>query len=254
MARLSHPRPVLIGTFETELEGETLRYSVKRSSRARYVRFELRAETGLTVVIPRTYHIENLPRLLEKRSRWILVGLAQCRNTHSPASQNELERRNSIRYLGELVRVVRGHDRNVQDTITLQGDELLINLSGQRGRLGQAVERWYRQQAEKLIKKRADELCPRLGVTYGRLTIRGANTRWGSCSEKGNLNFNWKLMMMPKPVIDYVIIHELAHLKEMNHSTMFWKLVAEHCPKWREYRRWLKEHEFELSINQLAGD
>ena len=105
----------------------------------------------------------------------------------------------------------------------------------------------WKEKCEKLIKKRADELCSLLGVTYGRLSIRRAKTRWGSCSRKGNLNFNWKLMMAPEPVIDYVIIHELAHLKEMNHSKNFWKVVAEHCPQWRKRKKWLRDHETELA-------
>jgi len=109
------------------------------------------------------------------------------------------------------------------------------------------LEWWYREQAEKLIRKRADELCARLGVKYGRLTIRGVKTRWGSCSHKGNLNFNWKLIMAPEPVVEHVIIHELAHLKEMNHAKRFRELVAELCPGWRDHKRWLKDHECMLS-------
>jgi predicted metal-dependent hydrolase len=105
----------------------------------------------------------------------------------------------------------------------------------------------YRTEAEKSIEDRVNQLCPQLGVSYNRLTIRGAKTRWGSCSKKRNLNFNWKLMMVPEPVIDCVIIDELAHLKEMNHSTNFWKLVGEHCPQWRRYRKWLKVHESKLA-------
>jgi len=133
----------------------------------------------------------------------------------------------------------------------LEKSRLLVTLNSQNDRLNLVLEWWYRQQAEKLIKKRADELCPQLGVTYNRLTIRGAKTRWGSCSRKGNLNFNWKLMMVPEPVIDYVIIHELAHLKEMNHSRNFWKLVAEHCPKWRSHKKWLRGHEAGLTAKPL---
>ena len=88
-----------------------------------------------------------------------------------------------------------------------------------------------------MVKNKADELCPRLGVNYNRLNVRAAKTRWGSCSRKCNLNFNWKLIMAPEPVIDYVIIHELTHLKEMSHSRNFWKVVTEHCPQWRKRKK-----------------
>ena len=79
-------------------------------------------------------------------------------------------------------------------------------------------------------------------MTYGRITIREQKTRWGSCSSKGNLNFNWKLIRMPEEILDYVVVHELAHRKEMNHSRQFYQTVASVLPDYRQRERWLKEH------------
>ena len=81
-----------------------------------------------------------------------------------------------------------------------------------------------------------------MGVTYNRITIRHQKTRWGSCTKTGNLSFNCLLMKMPENVRDYVIIHELAHRKELNHSTKFWAIVAEYCPWYKEAKLWLKEN------------
>ena len=80
-----------------------------------------------------------------------------------------------------------------------------------------------------------------MGVTYGKVTLREQKTRWGSCSSNGNLNFNWKLALMPDEILYYVIVHELAHRIEMNHSERFWKIVEEVLPDYRERRKWLKE-------------
>lgn len=80
-----------------------------------------------------------------------------------------------------------------------------------------------------------------MGVSYGRITIREQKTRWGSCSDKGNLNFNWKLVLMPEEVLDYVVVHELAHRKEMNHSKEFWKIVEHILPDYKERRKTLTE-------------
>ena len=96
-------------------------------------------------------------------------------------------------------------------------------------------------QAQKDISERVRYYAPMVGVTYGRITIRNQKTRWGSCSPKGNLNFNVALMLVPPEVLDYVVIHELAHRKEMNHSPRFWKVVEETCPEYRKYRLWLKK-------------
>ena len=81
-----------------------------------------------------------------------------------------------------------------------------------------------------------------MGVSYGSITVREQKTRWGSCSAKGNLNFNWKLVLMPEEILDYVVVHELAHRLQMNHSTEFWDEVDKILPDYRKRRQWLKEN------------
>ena len=244
----THRKPAIVGTYKTTLDDQTVSYAVKRSSRAKHARLEVRVETGLTVVIPSSYNINDIPDLLRKKGRWILDKLAKYASEQPITKGKELKSGYFIPYLSRHLKVVTRYDPGTVNCVKLEKNRLLVDLNSRNGRLNLVLEWWYRQQAEKLIKERADELCPRLGVAYNRLTVRGAKTRWGSCSQKGNLNFNWKLMMAPEPVIDYVIIHELAHLKEMNHSKNFWKLVAEHCPKWRTHRKWLKSHEADTQL------
>ena len=104
------------------------------------------------------------------------------------------------------------------------------------------LEKRYRQAAREYIPKRADYFAQRIGVSYERIRIAEQKTRWGSCSSRGTLSFNWKLMLAPPKVLDYVVVHELCHRKEMNHSPRFWKLVEEIIPDYKEYRKWLKEN------------
>lgn len=101
-------------------------------------------------------------------------------------------------------------------------------------------------EAKSVIPKKVEKFAAVLGVDYGRITIRHQRTRWGSCSSKGNLNFNCMLMRCPDEVIDYVVIHELCHRIEMNHSKNFWALVESVMPDYRVQRRWLKEHAYRL--------
>lgn len=110
------------------------------------------------------------------------------------------------------------------------------------GKLSMEELRALADQAVQVIPKRVAHYAPQVGVSYGRITIRNQRTRWGSCSGKGNLNFNCLLMLAPPQVLDYVVVHELCHRKEMNHSPRFWALVEQVLPDWRERRRWLKEH------------
>jgi predicted metal-dependent hydrolase len=101
-------------------------------------------------------------------------------------------------------------------------------------------ENFYRISAKRIIPQRVAEFAKIIEVNYNRIRITGADTRWGSCSSKRNLNFSWKLIMAPSKVIDYVIVHEIAHLFEMNHSKRFWDIVARLFPGYKESRNWLK--------------
>lgn len=97
------------------------------------------------------------------------------------------------------------------------------------------------EEALKVIPERVDYFAKVIGVTYGKITVRNQKTRWGSCSSKGNLNFNCLLMLAPLEVLDYVVVHELCHRKQMNHSKAFWLEVEKVLPNYKEVRKWLKE-------------
>lgn len=109
------------------------------------------------------------------------------------------------------------------------------------------------QQARRELPGRVSSYAARMGVTYGRITVRNQTTRWGSCSSKGNLNFNCLLMLAPEPVRDYVVVHELAHRKQMNHSAAFWAEVAAVLPDYVDRRRWLKENGPALMARMRLG-
>ena len=106
----------------------------------------------------------------------------------------------------------------------------------------EAEKKYYRNLAREVLGARTGYYARKMGVTYGRISIREQKTRWGSCSSVGNLNYNWKLVLMPEQVMDYVVIHELAHRKEMNHSARFYAVVAQQMPDYKVWQSWLKEH------------
>lgn len=110
-------------------------------------------------------------------------------------------------------------------------------------RVQEAVNNWGRGYAKAYLEARVRKYADRLGITVGRITIRETKTRWGSCSSDGNLNFHWKLILLPEAVCDYVIVHELCHRYEMNHSKAFWAHVAGIFPDYKERRKKLKEVE-----------
>lgn len=112
------------------------------------------------------------------------------------------------------------------------------------------LEAIYREAAKEYFPKRVYHFAHILGVSYGNITIRDQKTRWGSCSSKGNLSFNWRLILAPPNVLDYVVVHELCHRKEMNHSPKFWALVESVMPDYKQYRKWLKENGNKLTLQE----
>ena len=112
--------------------------------------------------------------------------------------------------------------------------------------ISEADKKLLADQAKKIIPGKVSYFAGIIGVDFGRITIRAQKTRWGSCSAKGNLNFNCLLLRAPEEILDYVIVHELCHRKEMNHSKAFWAEVAKVCPDYKKHRKWLKDHGDEL--------
>lgn len=106
----------------------------------------------------------------------------------------------------------------------------------------------YLKKAHEILNRKVAYYSRIIGVSYNRVTIRNQKTRWGSCSSKGNINLNWKLVLMPEEIQDYVVIHELCHLIEMNHSRQFWNCVERYCKNYELCRKWLRENVTDISI------
>jgi predicted metal-dependent hydrolase len=121
------------------------------------------------------------------------------------------------------------------------GPRLYCRLpQGQTAVLPKLLEKWFRQETLRLVTKRLPAAAAALTIKPYTVKIRSHRSRWGSCSQEGRLTFNWKLAMMPDSVLEYVVIHELAHLEEFNHSRRFWQIVQQHCPRFKDAKRWLK--------------
>ena len=108
--------------------------------------------------------------------------------------------------------------------------------------LRDALEAWYRRRAKVEVAPRLDAACARAGTSYKRLSIRGQRTRWASCSSSGTMSFNWRLLLAPAEILDYVVEHEVAHLELLDHSDRFWRLLGSRSPRYREHERWLRRN------------
>jgi len=140
-------------------------------------------------------------------------------------------------YLGKPIKLIKNVFTNIDGfNYILNENELIIEVNNNSYSTEDLFIKWLREKADEYIPKRVEELSKKYGFDYNLIKIKNLNSRWGSCSSKKNLSFNFKLMYFNLNVIDYVIIHELCHLKELNHSKNFWKLVEGIIPNYKEYK------------------
>jgi predicted metal-dependent hydrolase len=226
--------------------GRSVSYSLKQSQRTRGIRLEIRSETGLTVVVPRRYNQQQILDILQQKSRWIIKHLPTNGPVQLPLFTPEPGQGDKLYFIGRPIEISISNVKSATPSAVLNGNKLLISSGARDGAIPAILEKWYRQQAATVFTEKADSFRKSMGLHYNSIFIRGQRTRWGSCSPAGNLTLNWKLLMAPEEIIDYVIVHELSHLRHMNHSKKFWEMVEHYCPNWRKYRKWLVTHEDEL--------
>jgi predicted metal-dependent hydrolase len=225
-----------------EVGGERIDVHVRESRRARAWRLSVAPRRRLELVVPRGVRDAEIARILESKRGWIEARLAELRARPLLG----LERPGVVWLHGESVTVVR-----------VDGGRPRAELG--HGRLvvagvdPAAVERWYRREARRRIGAVVAAEAARLGLEYGSIAIRDQRTRWGSCSSSGTLSFSWRLVLPPAEVLAYVVVHELCHLRQANHSKAFWRLVEAARPDWLEHVRWLREHGPELQDYRPAS-
>ncbi|GEM_PF-66162 len=239
------------------LRGQTVSYRVRISTRARVVRLVIRQESGLEIVVPRGTRRGQIEDALQQKAGWILRTMQRVARDTAVSAMPPLQNGSQLPFMGRtltlaIVPVISGQFGQSavaiegRPRVTLSGETLLVRIAeserNNQDILRAALEGWYRRQARDLIPARLITANSIYGFSYKRVTIKEQKSRWGSCSRAGNLNFNWRLLLAPLPVLDYVLIHELAHLKELNHAPKFWRLVAAACPNYEAHRRWLREH------------
>ena len=182
----------------------------------------------------------RIEEIVAQKEKWIVRKQAQAQQQQAQQQTHRYEDGEQFYYLGKAypLKLV---DRQ-RRPLALEGDQFTMNRSRQ-AQAEQIFTAWYRQQAHIILPIRVAQYAGTSGLgTPVRLRITSARTRWGSCGSKGSINFSWRLVMAPLPVIDYVVVHELAHLKELNHSKAFWALVKGVLPDYKGRHRWMKNN------------
>ena len=232
-----------------------LAYTIRRSERARRARILVDGD-GVEVVVPRRFPLRDVEPFVEEKRAWIERTLKRLQETEAELPAARLEDGGLVPYLGESLRLsVRVEAGRQREHVARRGEVLRVALPADAerllpadGALREALERWYRKRARAEVTPRLDAACARAGTSYTRLQIRGQRTRWASCSSNGAMSFNWRLLLAPAEILDYVVEHEVAHLERLDHSPRFWRLLASRCPDWRRHEAWLRRHGHALKL------
>ena len=223
---------------------DSLEYRIRRSDRARHARIVVDAD-GVEVVVPRRMALRHVEPFVREKRPWIERTLRRYQDAVIEGDVCiDLRDGGEVPYLGDQldldVRVERGRTR---PHVRRRGDVLTVKVARPgKEAIRDALERWYRRQAKPEVEWRLDDAVARAGTSYTTLTIRQQRTRWASCSSNGSMSFNWRLLLAPEEILDYVVEHEVAHLDIQDHSARFWRLLERRMPGAKERERWLRRY------------
>lgn len=193
----------------------------------------------LIIRAPKRATNAEIMRFAEEKAEWIRVKQAEAQARAAQAKPKTYTPGESFLFLGEAYPLVTS--TSARASLALADRQFTLKAAA----LLQAEQlflAWYKAQARKVFEERARLYAEQFHLSFNKLRISSARTRWGSCSTRGTISFTWRLVMAPLPVIDYVVVHELAHLVERNHSRHFWERVAAMMPDYQQKVRWLKEN------------
>ncbi len=225
------------------MDGFPFQVEVVRTDRKRSASIRLLGDL-VKVSVPMTLSDSRIRDLVTKRTPWIKNKLRE-QSDRPTIPPREYVSGETVTYLGKNYRlkVLIGD----QPSIKLKRGyvEATVNKTeiDPKNTIRSLLERWYRSHAEKRLGEKTVRLASVIGVNPASVTVKNYKSRWGSCSTKGDISYNWRIILAPHSIVDYVVVHELCHMLEHNHSSKYWKHVERHVPNWRECREWLKHNE-----------
>jgi len=225
-------------------DGKTLEYTLICSVNRKNILLQALPQKAVRVYAPKSARLKEMDELVLSRWDWILemheeLDRAEKKLSFDPA--------NGVLFEGKRIPVE--IIRSVRNETGISDGKMTVKTNTQDlSRIESQIKSFLCAAALERIRERVNEYAPGIGKAFGRITVREQKSRWGSCSAKNNLNFNWKLILAPKEALEYVVIHELCHLIHFNHSEKFWQEVSSRMPNYDIWRKWLKNHGRELHL------
>ncbi len=255
-SRSPRPRPAANETEIFRFQGEIV--EVRRRPHKRSIGVTLQVNGRIKVSAPNSANLAKIESFLEIHAEWIREHLGRYEELRTRYPRKRFCDGESFMFLGESLALrLRAIDSR-RPVARRAGPDLVCELprpileasppSTRNEGVSRAIAAFYEREGRRVLAERVGVFAARMSLFPKALSFRSQKTRWGSCSSDGRLSLNWRLIVAPVDVIDYVVVHELAHLRFYNHSRSFWDLVATQCPAYREKRDWLKAHQYEADF------
>ncbi len=226
-------------------------FAIARSARRQTVSIEVRAAK---VVIRAPYNTAQsfLLAFLQQKAPWVRSKIAEQQAAMARLPDTVNYRQGSqLDFMNESLRLVIG--RGARGAIARVGQELHLLLptrarAPEQEQIRALLARWYQQQALQILSRKTAELCARAGLVCNSVKVRATRSKWGHCTSRGVIQYNWQILLAPEAIVDYLVAHEVSHLRHHNHSAEFWTLVTHLCPSCKADRAWLKANGARLSL------
>lgn len=218
-------------------------YQIVRSPRRRSVAIEVR-RAQVTLRAPLGVAESYLLAFLQQKATWVKAKIAeQQQQLAQELSTTEYQPGSYLPFMDEQLRLVLAHGPAA--AVARLGQELHLILSSRsrkprQTQIRELLERWYQQQALALLTTKTRALAGQMGLRFSQVSVKATRSKWGHCTSAGAIQYNWQILLAPEAVVDYLVAHEVSHLRHHNHSPAFWALVASVCPQYLALRRWLK--------------
>lgn len=235
--------------FSFEYESKIIEYQLIKSNR-KTVTISILPTKKVIVKTPKYLSDKEIMNMVKQKSKWIVNNISKIPDNIVLKQERRYEDGEKLLYRGGEYKLKIIEDPNIKSSkIQIQQDEIIIVINqSNRQVIATLLELWYKEKARELVHKRINYYNTFINKKIGTIRIKNQRKRWGSCSNLGNLNFNWRIIMMPDDMLDYIIVHEMCHLIYLNHSKDYWKSVEEILPDYKEREKWIKSNGMKLDL------
>jgi predicted metal-dependent hydrolase len=227
--------------FSFEYKSKTIEYQVIKSNR-KTVTISILPTKRIIVKTPKYLSDYEVMNLVKRKAQWIDKKISEMSDDTERKSKIEYSDGQFILYRGKDYKLKIENDYNIKKSkVVIISDEIVVTTNQEQNQdIAKILEQWYREKAKVLIHQRLDHYNVYINKKISNVRVKNQRRRWGSCSNLSNLNFNWRIIMMPDEMFDYIIVHEMCHLLHLNHSKDFWRAVEEILPDYKEREKWIK--------------